>query len=133
MAQSLWVGLSCHPHNDNVDFQRFDMCFLFVFVFFSQDGVFEEVWSVMVKTWNDKKKKTNLFTDLNVFQACSNAVGTLIIDLSASTSLHCVFFKICLLCQSCHPDDRLLYRLLSWVSLQEMGCRPPFSLSLLAR
>lgn len=90
MAQSLWVGLSCHPRNDSIAFQRFDMCFLFVFFF--QDGVFEEVWSVMVKTWNDKKKKmTDLFTDLNVFQACSNAAVTLIIDLSASTSLHCVF------------------------------------------
>lgn len=26
-----------------------------------------------------------------------------------------------------------VYRLLSWVSLEDMGCRPPFSLSLLAR
>lgn len=39
----------------------------------------------------NQKKMTDLFTDLNVFQACSNAVVTLIIDLSASTSLHCFF------------------------------------------
>lgn len=35
---------------------------------------------------------TPIFTELNVFQACSDAAVTMIIDSSASASLHCFFF-----------------------------------------
>lgn len=80
MALSLWVGLSHHPNIHRNDFEMnlegFDMCRRGCR---GEGSVEDDGWSLESETL------TQICTDLNVFQACSDAV-----------SLHCFLFSLCL-------------------------------------
>lgn len=86
MALSPWLGLFCHPNNHRNDFEMklesFDMCLSGWRV---EGSVEDDGWCL------ESQKMTQIFTELNVFQACSDAAVTMIIDSSASASLHCFF------------------------------------------
>lgn len=58
---------------------------------YSQEWLWMNLRGFDMCSWGGSVEKTLIFTDLNIFQACRDAVVTMTIDSSATASLHCFF------------------------------------------